>query len=176
MYLDSKTYLPGDILVKVDRMSMAHSIETRAPLLDHKLIEFVQTIPASLKLREMETKYILKKAVRGLIPDEIIFRPKQGFDVPIKHWFNHELRELLDDTINDPRTRTRGYFNHQAVIGILNDHRRGVRDQARHLWGLLILELWHRAFIDRQPEPSFSGAKRFKLGRLTEGAVTTSKG
>lgn len=175
MYLDSKTYLPGDILVKVDRMSMAHSIETRAPLLDHKLIEFVQTIPSSFKLRGLETKYILKQAVKGLIPDEIIHRPKQGFDVPIKHWFNHELREMLDDTLNDARTHARGYFDRRAVIGILDDHRRGVRDQARHLWGLLVLELWHRAFIDRKPEPNLARARRIELGNLTGGATATAK-
>ena len=148
MYLDSKAYLPGDVMVKVDRMSMATSLETRAPLLDHKLIEFVQTIPASLKLRNLETKYILKRAMAGMIPDEIIQRPKKGFDVPIKHWFNHELRGVLDDTLNDRRTRERGYFNHSAVLGILDEHRRGRRDNARQLWELLMLELWHRAFID----------------------------
>src|SRR5262249_55184039 len=115
LYLDSKTYLPGDILVKVDRMSMANSLETRAPLLDHRLIEFAQTIPASFnrhgRLHGLETKYILKRAVAGLIPDEIINRPKQGFDVPIRRWFNHELRELLDDTLSDQRTRERGDFD-----------------------------------------------------------------
>src|SRR5215475_7043041 len=167
LYLDSKTYLPGDILVKVDRMSMANSLETRAPLLDHRLIEFAQTIPASLKLRGLETKYILKRAAAGLIPDEIINRPKQGFDVPIRQWFNRELRELLDDTLNDRRARERGDFNHRAVLAILDEHRRGARDHARHLWGLLVLELWRRAFIDRRPETRFDGARRVGLDRLT---------
>ncbi|HKX28270.1 MAG TPA: asparagine synthase (glutamine-hydrolyzing), partial [Blastocatellia bacterium] len=155
LYLDSKTYLPGDILVKVDRMSMAQSIETRAPLLDHRLIEYAQTIPASLKLRRtgngIETKYILKRAAAGLIPDEIINRPKQGFDVPIRKWLNGELREMLDDTLNSRSLHERGYFNSQAVQSIVNEHRQGVRDHARHLWGLLTLELWHRSFIDRKP-------------------------
>lgn len=172
IYLDSKTYLPGDILVKVDRMSMAHSIETRAPLLDHKLIEFAQTIPASLKLRYdaegLTTKYILKKAATGLIPSEIINRPKQGFDVPIRRWFNNELRELLDDTLADQRTKQRGIFNERAIAQLLSEHRRGVRDHARHLWGLLTLELWHRAFIDRRPEASFAGAKRLSFDQLSE--------
>ncbi|HEY9436178.1 MAG TPA: asparagine synthase (glutamine-hydrolyzing), partial [Blastocatellia bacterium] len=118
LYLDSKTYLPGDILVKVDRMSMANSLETRAPLLDHRLIEFAQTIPASLKIRGQETKYILKRAAEGLIPDEIINRPKQGFDVPIRRWFNRELREMLDDTLKDRLARERGEFNHRAVLAI----------------------------------------------------------
>jgi len=152
LYLDSKTYLPGDILTKVDRMSMAHSIEAPEPLLDHKLIEFVQTIPASLKLRGSVGKHILKAGVRGLIPDEIIDRQKQGFGVPIGRWFNNELRELLYDTLTDSRTRQRGYFNQSAVEEILEEHRRRRRDNSTHLWGLLTLELWHRAFIDRVPE------------------------
>jgi asparagine synthase (glutamine-hydrolysing) len=168
LYLDSKTYLPGDILVKVDRMSMANSLETRAPLLDHRLIEFARTIPASLKLRGTETKYIFKRAAAGLIPDEIINRPKQGFDVPIRRWFNHELREMLDDTLNDRRARERGDFNHQAILAILDEHRRGMRDHARPLWSLLVLELWRRAFIDRPPETQSAGAKRVGLDRLAE--------
>ena len=148
LYLDSKTYLPGDILTKVDRMSMAHSIEARVPLLDYKLIEFVQTIPASLKLRGRMTKHILKQAVRGLVPDQIIDRPKQGFGVPIAKWLNNELRDMLHDTLTDSRTRQRGYFNQQSVEAILNEHARGRRDNSRHLWGLLTLELWQRTFID----------------------------
>jgi asparagine synthase (glutamine-hydrolysing) len=171
LYLDSKTYLPGDILVKVDRMSMANSLETRAPLLDHRLIEFAQTIPASLKLRGTETKYILKRAAEGLIPAEIINRPKQGFDVPIRRWFNHELREMLDDTLNDRRARERGDINHRTVLAILDEHRRGMRDHSRRLWSLLALELWRRAFIDRLPETRFTGAKRVGLDRLTESPV-----
>ena len=157
LYLDSRTYLPGDILTKVDRMSMAASIETRAPLLDHKLIEFAQGLPSSLKLRGMTTKYLLKKAVAGLIPDEIINRPKQGFDVPIAQWFNHELRELLHDTLTAQRTRQRGYFNQSAIAALLTEHHRGRRNNARHLWGLLMLELWQRRYLDSAAEASDSG-------------------
>jgi asparagine synthase (glutamine-hydrolysing) len=167
LYLDSKTYLPGDILTKVDRMSMAHSIEAREPLLDHKLIEFVQTIPASLKLRGLKTKHILKRALEGLVPDQIINRPKQGFGVPINKWLNHDLRDLLNDTLTDSRTRQRGYFNQVTVDALLDEHRRGRRDHALQLWGLLTLELWHRTFIDRRPESSFAGAKRISLDRLS---------
>ncbi len=162
MYLDSKTYLPGDILAKVDRMSMAHSIETRAPLLDHHLIEFVQTIPASLKLiranNRWETKHILKRAATGLIPDEIIHRPKQGFDVPIKYWLNRELGDMLNDLLTDDTARQRGYFNQKVVAGLLQEHRRGTRDNARRLWALLTFEIWRRMFIDREPAASFTGA------------------
>ncbi len=163
LYLDSKTYLPGDILTKVDRMSMAHSLESRVPLLDHKLIEFATTIPSHLKLNGLTTKYILKQAVTGLIPDEIIQRRKQGFDVPIREWFKHDLRELLHDTLLDRKTRERGYFNERAIASIIKEHERGRRNYARHLWGLLTLELWHRAFIDRQPQPSFAGARRNQM-------------
>jgi asparagine synthase (glutamine-hydrolysing) len=176
LYLDSKTYLPGDILTKVDRMSMAHSIEAREPLLDHKLIEFVQSVPASLKLRGSVSKHILKSAVRGLIPDEIVTRQKQGFGVPIRGWFNNELRELLYDTLTDSRTRQRGYFNQKAVEEILDEHRRRRRDNSTHLWGLLTLELWHRAFIDRVPDPNFEGAKRIELDRLRVDPAVVAEG
>ncbi len=163
LYLDSKTYLPGDILTKVDRMSMAHSIEARVPLLDYKLIEFVQTIPASLKLRGRVTKHILKEAVRGLIPDQIIDRPKQGFGVPIGKWFNNELRDMLHDTLTDSRTRQRGYFNQHEVEAILNEHARGRRDNSRHLWGLLTLELWQRTFIDGNGANNGAGSRSKRL-------------
>jgi asparagine synthase (glutamine-hydrolysing) len=173
LYLDAKTYLPGDILTKVDRMTMAHSIEARAPLLDHKLIEFVQSIPAVLKLRGRETKYILKKTVAGLIPQELINRRKQGFGVPIRKWFNCELRELLHDTLTDKQTRERRLLNQRAVLAVLDEHKKGRRDNALLLWGLLTLELWHRAFIDRRPELRFVGAKRFSSNELMGAAVMT---
>ena len=176
LYLDSKTYLPGDILTKVDRMTMAHSIEARAPLLDHKLIEFVQSIPAGLKLRGRETKSILRQAVAGLIPEEIINRPKQGFGVPIRKWFNGELRELLHDTLTDKQTRERGLLNQRAVLAVLEEHRRGRRDNAFHLWGLLTLELWHRGFIDRRPCLRVSGAKRSSLETLAAGVAVMPQG
>jgi asparagine synthase (glutamine-hydrolysing) len=171
LYLDSKTYLPGDIMTKVDRMSMAHSLEAREPLLDHKLIEFVAQIPASFKLRGSETKSILKRAVRGLIPDEIIDRKKQGFGVPIKKWFKKDLREMLIDTLTGSRAQQRGYFNPGAVEAILDEHMRGRRDNSRHLWGLLTLELWHRQFIDRQPEAAYAGAKRVELDMVAAGDI-----
>ena len=166
LYLDSKTYLPGDILTKVDRMSMAHSIEARVPLLDHELIEFVQTIPAELKLRGQTTKHILKQAMADLIPNEIINRPKMGFGVPLRKWLNHELRELLYDTLTDRQARQRGLLDPRAVRALLDEHARGRRDNSLHLWGLLTLELWHRSFIDRQPEMSFAGAKAVELRQL----------
>lgn len=149
LYLDSKTYLPGDILTKVDRMSMAVSLEVRVPLLDHKLIEFVCTrIPASMKMKGLETKHILKRAMADDIPAAILDRPKQGFGVPIKEWINRQLRARIRDTLTEPRTTQRGYFEPQYVSVLLNEHERGRRDHASELWALFMLELWHRQFID----------------------------
>lgn len=153
LYIDSKTYLPGDILAKVDRMSMAVSLEARAPLLDHKLIDFVTRIPASLKMAGLETKYLFKRAVKDLIPEEILNRPKQGFGVPIQQWINEQLRERIRDTLMDPRTRQRGYVDPRYIEVLLDEHERGRRDHSLGLWALLMLELWHRRFADSSGVP-----------------------
>ncbi|HEY6230100.1 MAG TPA: asparagine synthase (glutamine-hydrolyzing) [Pyrinomonadaceae bacterium] len=149
LYIDSKTYLPGDILTKVDRMSMAVSLEARVPLLDHKLIEFVTRIPAAMKLAGNETKHLFKKAIADLVPAEIVNRPKQGFGVPIQSWINQQLRDRIRDTLNDPRTLERGYVSRGHVELLLDEHERGRRDHAMGLWSLLMLELWHRQYVDR---------------------------
>jgi len=150
LYLDSKTYLPGDILTKVDRMSMAASLETRVPLLDHKLIEFVCTrIPASMKMKGLETKHIFKRAVRDLVPAEILNRPKMGFGVPIEQWINKQLRERVRETLTESRTTERGYIERRYVNVLLDEHERGRRDHASELWSLFMLELWHRTFVDK---------------------------
>src|SRR5215471_2715684 len=148
LYLDSKTYLPGDILTKVDRMSMAVSLEARAPLLDHKLIDFVTGIPASLKLAGLETKHLLKEAVKDLIPTEILHRPKQGFGVPIQEWINRQLRERIRETLMDQRTRQRGFVETSYVDLLLDEHERGRRDHSNGLWALMMLELWLRNYVD----------------------------
>jgi asparagine synthase (glutamine-hydrolysing) len=149
LYIDSKTYLPGDILTKVDRMSMAVSLEARAPLLDHKLIEFVARTPASLKLAGYETKYLLKRAIKGLVPDEILNRPKQGFGVPIQDWINKQLRQRIRDTLTQSAIKQRGYVEPAYVQVLLDEHERGRRDHSMALWSLFMLELWHREFTDR---------------------------
>lgn len=149
LYLDSKTYLPGDILTKVDRMSMAVSLEARAPLLDHHLIEFVTRIPAAFKMPGQETKHIFKRALEGLVPEEILRRPKQGFGVPLDQWINKQLRTRMHETLTEARTRTRGYVEPAYVNTLLAEHERGRRDHAGSLWALLMLELWHRTFVDQ---------------------------
>jgi asparagine synthase (glutamine-hydrolysing) len=148
MYLDSKTYLPGDILTKVDRMTMANSVEARAPLLDHELIELVGRIPTNLKLNGYQTKYILKKAMEGLVPDEILYREKQGFAVPLAKWINNELRERIHSDLKDRRTLERGYFKPSYIEVLLSEHSEGRRDHSHALWLLWMLELWHRKFVD----------------------------
>lgn len=149
LYIDSKTYLPGDILTKVDRMSMAVSLEARVPLLDHKLVEFVTRIPASMKMAGIETKHLFKRAIADLVPAEVVNRPKQGFGMPIQKWINQQLRERIRDTLNDPRTLERGYVAREYVGLLLDEHERGRRDHAMGLWALLMLELWHRQYVDR---------------------------
>ena len=151
LYIDGKTYLPGDILVKVDRMSMATSLEVRVPLLDHKLIEFVTKVPASLKLAGTETKHLLRRVARDLIPAEILNRPKQGFGMPLEEWINQQLRDHIRDILREPRTRQRGYVNSNYVDLILDEHHKGRRDHSFPLWTLLILELWHRRYMDHSP-------------------------
>jgi asparagine synthase (glutamine-hydrolysing) len=158
LYLDSKTYLPGDILTKVDRMSMAVSLEARVPLLDHHLIEFVARMPASMKMRGLETKYIFKRAVRGLVPSEILDRPKQGFGVPIQEWINDQLRDRIRETLREQRTRERGYVEERYVQRLLDEHGRGRRDHSAQLWALFMLEQWHRVFMD--DSAGASGARR----------------
>jgi asparagine synthase (glutamine-hydrolysing) len=148
LYLDSKTYLPGDILTKVDRMSMAASLEARTPLLDQRLIELVGRIPARFKMRGLETKHLFKRAIAGLVPEEILHRPKQGFGVPIQQWINQELRGRMRETLSDSRARSRGYTDGAYVSLLLDEHERGRRDHAMELWSLFMLELWHRAFVD----------------------------
>lgn len=149
LYLDSKTYLPGDILTKVDRMSMATSLEARVPLLDQDLIDYVtQEIPTSFKLKGDVTKYIFKKSLEGMVPKEILYREKQGFGVPIGDWINLQLREKIHDTLADKKTLERGYFDPKYIKLLLKEHSSKRRDHSHSLWILWMLELWHRRFLD----------------------------
>jgi asparagine synthase (glutamine-hydrolysing) len=149
LYLDSKTYLPADILTKVDRMSMAASLEARVPLLDHELIEFVTQIPPDLKMKGFETKYIFKKAMEGIVPSEILYREKQGFGVPIEEWINKGLRGRIHETLLERRTLERGYFEKSYIQTLLDEHSKRRRDHSHALWILWMLELWHRRFLDK---------------------------
>jgi asparagine synthase (glutamine-hydrolysing) len=145
--LDLRTYLPQDILTKVDRMSMAHSLETRVPLLDHRLVEFAATVPPELQLRGTTTKYLLKRAMRSTLPESILHRPKQGFAIPLGRWFGAGFDELLRDVLLSDTVRHRAIFDVGAVEQRL---RHGRRDGGLglDLWTLLSFELWCRAFLE----------------------------
>jgi asparagine synthase (glutamine-hydrolysing) len=170
LYLDSKTYLPGDILTKVDRMSMAASLEARVPLLDHELIDFVTRIPARFKMRGLETKHIFKRAVRDLVPAEILDRPKQGFGVPIQQWINEQLRGRIRETLTEPRTLQRGYVEQSYVRLLLDEHERNRRDHSVQLWSLFMLELWHRNFY----EGTEVRGQRLEVSENAEASLLTS--
>ncbi|MDO9318374.1 MAG: asparagine synthase (glutamine-hydrolyzing) [Gammaproteobacteria bacterium] len=147
-YHDIKTYLPLDILTKVDRMSMANSLEVRVPLLDHKLLEFAATIPAAMRLKEGRTKHIFKEAMRGALPEAIIDRRKQGFAVPMGHWFRADLNDYVHELLLSERCLARGIFQADYIRKLLALHEQG-RPLAQHLWVLISFELWCRRFMDQ---------------------------
>src|SRR6185436_12085504 len=156
-YRDLHTYLPLDILTKVDRMTMAHSIEARPPLLDHKLVEFAATIPAEVRMRGGTTKYLLKRAMRGILPDRIIDRPKHGFAVPLAQWFRGSLAGFARDLLLSGSARQRGFFNTRYIESLLQQNDRG-RDLDLQLWTILSFELWCQRFLDtRTSNPSAVG-------------------
>jgi asparagine synthase (glutamine-hydrolysing) len=146
--VDVRYYLPDDLLVKVDIASMAHGLEARSPFVDHVFMEFAASLPSTFKLRGVIKKYILKRAVAGILPDEIVNRRKMGFAVPLAHWFRSDLKEMTHDLLLGREARERGYFNMPAVTRLLDDHERGGHSHQNQLFNLLMLELWHRAFID----------------------------
>jgi asparagine synthase (glutamine-hydrolysing) len=148
---DMEWYLPTDLLVKVDIATMASSLEARSPFLDWHLTEFAAKLPSEYKVKGNTSKYILKKAVAGLVPAENMHRTKQGFAVPVGAWFRGELKDYLADHILSARFSARGLFKPDAVQRLFTDHQRGAGDHAHHLWTLLMLELWFREFIDRRP-------------------------
>lgn len=147
---DVQLYLVDDLLVKMDRATMAHGLEGRSPFLDHHLMEFVASLPAAFKLAGREHKLLLKAAMRGVLPGVILDRPKMGFSAPMTQWFRDELREMTHDVLLSPTAKQRGYFRPQAVEQLLREHTTVQRDHAPVLWDLLVLELWHRTFLAPQ--------------------------
>jgi asparagine synthase (glutamine-hydrolysing) len=150
MYVDFRTYLPDDIMTKVDRMSMAVSLEAREPLLDHPLLERAAMVPASLKLKNGQTKYLLRRLLERRVPRAILERKKQGFAAPIGEWLRGPLAAMTGDLLTDGRLRARGLFQQPEVERLWNDHRSGRADHRHRLWQLLMLELWFRQFVDRE--------------------------
>ena len=146
--VDIGLYLPDDLLVKFDIASMAVSLETRSPMLDHRFMEFVARLPARFKMTTVTRKAILKRAFRGILPNEILYRRKMGFGAPIDHWFRGELSGYLRDKLLSRRSLERGYFNRRFIEQLIAEHVAGSHQRHYLLWNLLMLELWHQAFID----------------------------
>jgi len=161
-YADLHTYLPLDILTKVDRMSMAHSIEARVPLLDHKLVEFAAAIPPEMQIRDGAGKHLFKRAVRGLLPEAVLTRSKRGFAIPLGHWFRGRLSGFVRDLLLSEQCRARGLFDRAEILRLVERPRRGQEELDLELWSLISLELWCRLFQD--------GGARGRAARARPGA------
>ena len=153
MHFDADTYMPEDVLVKVDRMSMAHSIESRVPLLDNTVIDFAASLPAHFKVKDGRRKRILKDLAATLLPTEVVERRKQGFGVPLGQWFRGNMRTLFADTLLSARALSRGYFQPPYVRRLVDDHLSGRRDNTLCLWQLVVFERWHAQYVDRTSSP-----------------------
>jgi asparagine synthase (glutamine-hydrolysing) len=150
-YLDLKTYLVGDINTKVDRASMAHSLEVREPLMDHELIEWVATLPSNLKIRGQEGKFILKKALEPQLPMDVLYRPKMGFSVPLARWFRGPLKQRVREAVLGERLASTGWFDHACLKHLVDTHQSGVSDHSSPLWSLLMFEAFLRNVVDDAP-------------------------
>jgi asparagine synthase (glutamine-hydrolysing) len=166
LYLDMKMYLEGDILTKVDRASMACSLEVRVPLLNHSFVEFATTVPHDLKLHGMTTKYILRRSMRGILPREILRRPKKGFNMPVAKWLAGPLRDLAHDVLSERRIREEGLFRPEYIDQLLREHEERQADRRKELWTLLTFELWHQRLKSgaesRALAPSSSSARTYR--------------
>ena len=151
LYVDVNTYMVDDILTKVDRMSMAVSLESREPLLDHRLLEFAASVPSSLKLTDGRSKYLLRRVLDRRVPRTILERGKRGFEAPIGEWLRGALAPMADALLEDGRLRARGVFDAREITRLWTEHREGRADHRHRLWQVIMLELWFRQFIDRAP-------------------------
>lgn len=152
-FVDVKTYLVDDILTKVDRMSMAASLETRVPLLDHRIVEFALNLPPHMKLNRGETKAILRQMMKSRLPAAVLNKPKEGFSIPLKHWLRQELRPLMMDLLSPQTITRRGYFEPRQVAKWLEEHQSRQANHSHRLWALMVFELWHRQAIDENRLP-----------------------
>ncbi|MBI4257078.1 asparagine synthase (glutamine-hydrolyzing) [Candidatus Uhrbacteria bacterium] len=150
LYLSMKLYLQDGVLVKVDRASMANSLEVRCPLLDHEFVEFVCGLPMLYKLNGLKTKYLLKKATQGILPRSVVYRQKKGFGIPISRWLMKELRELTLEYLSERRIRRQGFFDWGYVKRLMEDHMAKKRDNRKLLWTLLVFQIWHERFVENR--------------------------
>jgi asparagine synthase (glutamine-hydrolysing) len=167
MRFDAETYLPEDVLTKVDRMSMAHSIESRVPLLDNEVLTFASSLPAAFKIRNGRRKHVLKEVAATLLPRDLLDRPKQGFSVPLSVWFRGDLRTLFADTLLSQRSLGRGYFQPWFVRRLVEEHLSGRRDHALRLWQLVVFERWLQVYVDH----SSTGSPTLPFMDVTQAAT-----
>ncbi|HXM73098.1 MAG TPA: asparagine synthase (glutamine-hydrolyzing) [Candidatus Dormibacteraeota bacterium] len=146
--LDMRLYLENDILVKLDRASMMASLEGRVPLLNNDFVEYATHLPLNMKLRRLRSKFLLKRALRGLLPEAILNRPKKGFGIPVAHWFRGPLKEQLLSVLSPERIARKGFFDPAAVAALIGDHLDGRRDNRKQLWTLFAFELWHDGYVN----------------------------
>jgi asparagine synthase (glutamine-hydrolysing) len=144
--VDQNTYLPEDVLVKVDRAALKSALEVRVPFLDHRLVELVNSMPAELKLHGNTSKYILRRVLQDIVPPEVLSGPKRGFGIPIRHWFRGQLEPFARDLLLSSGSRSARFLRRTAVRRLLDSHRRGGRDLSDRIWTLLVLEEWCRRF------------------------------
>jgi len=146
-FIEAMTYLPGDNLTKIDRMSMLNSLEVRVPLLDHKVIEFASIIPPKYIVGFGHGKYILKRAMENYLPRSILYRKKMGFMLPLKKWIDNELKDYLQDMISGMRLKRKGFFNRAFIDSMMEKHQSGEEDLSYQLWSLLVFEEWARQYL-----------------------------
>jgi asparagine synthase (glutamine-hydrolysing) len=147
LMLDMRLYLENDILVKLDRASMMASLEGRVPLLNNDFVEYATHLPLNMKLRGLRSKYLLKRALRGLLPEAILNRPKKGFGIPVANWFRGPLKEQMLSVLSPERIAREGFFDATAVTRLVSDHLDGRRDNRKQLWTLFAFELWHEGYL-----------------------------
>lgn len=163
LYADAKVWLPDDLLIKADKMTMANGLELRVPFLDHRLVEFAATLPRSSKIRGNSGKALLRTAMTGVLPDQIIHRPKKGFPIPIGSWFRTSLRQFTREHLLARDSACHAYVDRTEVARLVDDHECGAADRSQEIWSLLVLEFWHRQFI--QDRPGVAGAQTLAESR-----------
>jgi asparagine synthase (glutamine-hydrolysing) len=156
LYVDAKVWLPDDLLIKADKMTMANGLELRVPFLDHKMVEFAATLPQACKISRNRGKALLRTAMRGVIPDAIIDRPKQGFPIPIGSWLRTSLRQFTRDHLLAPDSACSRYVDRKEVVRFVDEHENHSADRSQEIWTLLVFEFWHRHFI-RNPSSAEDG-------------------
>ena len=162
LWFDQKYFLPDDILMKVDRMSMAHAVEVRPPFLDHRIVEFAASLPASFKMRGSRQKFILKELMRGKLPDSVLQKKKTGLDIPSHEWLRGPLRPLMLDALKSGVAEHAGLFDEGAIDKCISDHLERRANLGYHLWGLMILFLWMRKWNIQAPQASVANLEKVR--------------